>query len=200
MRRKRNRVVKSTPLSGDIAKAYATEKMVCEWNQPYRGIILCYDILLRINPYSIYIDDVYLLDRCPDQGLENVKNMEEMISAGWNLKDIEVDPIKKSKYTRYCGTETFWGYKYGKPVGKIIYSFKGDGKAKLKFGNCYKGGRAKVYLNKNLLDSTTRYKNKTIHFEYKQGDTLMVKETGAGIFIIHSLKISCNGKVASTEK
>ena len=168
-----------------------------------QGIILCYDInfkLLRINPYSVYIVDVYLLDRCPDQGLENVKNMEEMVSAGWNLKDIEVDPIKKSKYTRYCGTETFWGYKYGKPVGKITYSFKGDGKATLKFGNCYKGGRAKVYLNKNLLDSTTRYKNKTIHFEYKQGDTLMVKETGAGIFIIHSLKISCNGKVASTEK
>ena len=156
--------------------------------------------LPQINPYSSYIVDVYLLDRCPDQGLENVKNTEEMISAGWKLKDIEVDPIKKSKYTRYCGTETFWGYKYGKPVGKITYSFKGDGKATLKFGNCYKGGRANVYLNKTFLASTTRYENKTIHFDYKPGDTLMVEETGAGIFIIHSLKISCNGKVASTEK
>ena len=158
------------------------------------------NILLRINPYSSYIVDVYLLVRCPDQGLENVKNMEEMISAGWNLKDIELDPIKKSKYTKYCGTETFWGYKYGKPVGKITYNFKGDGKATLKFGNCYKRGRANVYLNKTFLASTTRYENKTIHFEYKSGDTLMVEETGTGIFIIRSMKISCSGKVASNEK
>ena len=121
-----------------------------------------------------------------------------MILAGWDLKGIKDHP--NARFEGRCGTETFWGYKYGNPVGKISYPFKGDGEAMLKFGNCYEKGRTKVYLNKDLIASTTIKRNITIGFEYKTGDILRVEERNSGIFIIHSLKISCNGKVASTEK
>ena len=122
-----------------------------------------------------------------------------MISAGWNLNDIEDDPVKIARWNKYCKTETFWGYKYGPAVGKISYIFKGDGKASLEFGNCFTRGMAKVYLNKDLIAST-RGENTEKVFAYKKGDILMIKEVDTGIFIIHSLKISCTGKVASPEK
>ena len=72
-----------------------------------------------------------------------------MSLAGWNLKYLDVHPIATSKATRWCGADSFWGYNYGRKVGKITYIFKGDGEAKLNFGNCFTKGTAKVYLNKD---------------------------------------------------
>ena len=137
------------------------------------------------------------LDPCPDQGLENVRNRTEMSLAGWNLKYLDVHPIATSKATRWCGADTFWGYNYGRKVGKITYIFKGDGEARLNFGNCFTKGTAKVYLNKNEIGSANMKEKKQINFAYTTGDTLRIKEVGSGVFIIHALKISCDGKTSS---
>ena len=147
------------------------------------------------NLYSVVIVD--FLDPCPDQGLENVRNRTEMSLAGWNLNELDVHPIATSKYNRWCGADTFWGYNYGRKVGRITYIFKGDGEAQLNFGNCYTMGTAEVYLNKNKIGSVKTKENKEINFAYTTGDTLRIKEVGPGIFIIHALKISCDGKTSS---
>ena len=118
--------------------------------------------------------------------------------AGWNLNGVDTTTTASSKASRTCGVDTFWGYNYGKSVGKISYIFKGNGNATLNFGNCHKKGTTKVYLNKDRIGSASRIENKQINFTYTPGDTLRIKEVGQGIFIIHALKISCNGKTAST--
>ena len=120
-----------------------------------------------------------------------------MSLAGWNLKKLDVHPIATSKFNRWCGSDTFWGYNYGRKVGRISYIFKGDGEARLNFGNCFTKGTAKVYLNGNKIGLAKRKENKQIKFAYTTGDTLKIKEVGTGIFIIHALKISCNGKTSS---
>ena len=150
------------------------------------------------NSCSAFIVELYFLDRCPDKDLENVKTRTEMRLAGWNLNDVHTTTTASSKASRTCGVDTFWGYTYGKPVGKISYIFKGDGKATLDFGNCHTKGTTKVYLNKNRIGSATRIENKQINFTYTPGDTLRIEEVNMGIFIIRALKISCNGKSAST--
>ena len=147
---------------------------------------------------SVLIVDLYFSARCPDQGLENVKNRKGMSSAGWNLNDVRTTTESRGKATRTCGVDTFWGYNYGNDAGKISYIFKGHGNAILNFDNCLKKGTTKVYLNKDRIGSASRIENKQINFTYTPGDTLRIKEVGQGIFIIHALKISCNGKTAST--
>ena len=121
-----------------------------------------------------------------------------MSLAGWNLNGVRTTIEERGKGTRICGLDTFWGYNYGNDVGKISYIFKGDGKATLDFGNCHTKGTTKVYLNKDRIGSATRIENKQINFTYTPGDTLRIEEVNMGIFIIRALKISCNGKSAST--
>ena len=119
-----------------------------------------------------------------------------MSSAGWNLNDVRTTTESRGKATRTCGLDTFWGYNYGNDVGKISYIFKGHGIAMLNFGNCHTKGKTQVYLNKERISTATRMENKQINFTYAPGDTLMIREKKMGIFIIHAMKISCNGQAA----
>ena len=143
--------------------------------------------------FYLYFSQIVLV-RCPDKKLQNVRNKAEIMAAGWNL-DLKNDPIATSRYRKFCGTDTFWGYKHGQPVGKMSYVFKGHGGATLKFGNCWRRGVTKVYLNDKLIGSAKSKRQDEINLTYKPGDTLRLKEVNEGIIIIYSLMISCNGKI-----
>ena len=115
-----------------------------------------------------------------------------MVDAGWNL---DVDPDTKT-YGSVCGSSTFWGYRYGNPIGKVQASFHGSGTAKLIFGQCYTSPQAvtNVYLNDvKIKNAATDDGEVTVTFDYKPGDTLRLEEVNTGIIKISSLVLTCKG-------
>ena len=158
-----------------------------------KHIILVIPIVMRFgNSYQTLVSNIFLfVGPCPDSGLQNLKNRAVMTSAGWVL-DVDDD---MTNYAYYCGASTFWGYKFGWPIGRVSAVFKGVGRAVLDFGECYYKGVTKVYLNDMQLGTAlTNQKSEIIDFKYKPGDTLKLEEEGVGIIIINSLIITCAGK------
>ena len=58
-----------------------------------------------------------------------------MKDSGW-IVFVKADPNKAYGAKRFCGNETFWGYKHGAAIGYVQATFKGSGKGTLNFGNC----------------------------------------------------------------
>ena len=119
-----------------------------------------------------------------------------MSSSGWVIDVNNADNAKNNGiYQKLCGTSTFWGYKFGGPVGRVTAVFRGSGKASLSFGECWFRGTTKVYLNNRQIGiATTRKVSVVVHFDYTPGDTLKLEEEGAGIIKINYLKLTCTGK------
>ena len=114
-----------------------------------------------------------------------------MRSAGWIL---DVDP-DQTRYISYCGSSTFWGYKYGYPIGRISATFRGYGHGSISFGNCWTKGNTNVYLNNQLIGTAAaNQKMAAAKFWYRPGDTLKLEEHNAGIILVNSLELFCEGK------
>ena len=124
-----------------------------------------------------------------DQELGDFSSQSAMIKNGWN---INVKTTNDPKYFNKCGgTNTWFGYTYGKTVGSISTTFSGYGKAVLFYGNCI-GGQVKVYLNGNEINRAHRQPSKEFTFNYSKGDTLSIKEFRASIIKLNSLEIKPN--------
>ena len=123
-----------------------------------------------------------------------------MRSNGWVIDVNNADnPRKNGIYTTLCGASSFWGYKFGLPVGRVSTTFKGSGKASLSFGECWFTGTTKVYLNNRQIGiASSRKLGVVVHFEYTQGDILKLEEEGAGIIKIDTLRLKCTGKFKET--
>ena len=118
-----------------------------------------------------------------------------MISNGWAIC---ADNLKDTVYKSSCEPPmTFWGYNYGQEYGGCVARFMGSGKAILDFGNCWKSGQTRVYLNKKRLKMAGKLVNSTVvTFNYKKGDVLRLEETPTGIVKINALHLSnCVGNI-----
>ena len=68
-----------------------------------------------------------------------------METNGWTI-DVEhsnLDDSDADNNEDRCGTETFYGWKKD-PSAKVSTTFKGNGEAKMSFGNCDARGRVVV--------------------------------------------------------
>ena len=104
---------------------------------------------------------------------------------------------------RICGNETFYGYKPGDQVGTVSYTFREYGEATLGFGNCkhcidagipYVCGYVVVMLNDGELARTGSNIDKSVTFQYKNGDSLNVSEIHKAIIKLNYLKLECGSK------
>ena len=113
-----------------------------------------------------------------------------MKKGGWNF-DVSHQHTYY-KYARECGTSTWYGFKYGYPIGSVTAIFAGSGKATLNFGNCYASGRVVVYLNeKDIGHADANTPKQEITFDYSKGDNLTIKEENMAIIKLNSLNLSC---------
>ena len=112
-----------------------------------------------------------------------------MKDSGW-IVFVKADPNKAYGAKRFCGNETFWGYKHGAGIGYVQATFKGPGVGTLNFGNCYTRGKTRVYLNnRRIAEAGIGQKSEVVSFNYNKGDVLKITEEGAGIIKINSLKL-----------
>ena len=123
-----------------------------------------------------------------DKKLEDLSSSKVMGLNGWL---IDAPYENNPKYYRQCGTNGWFGYKYGYPVGSIKATFRGEfGVASLSFGNCYSKGQVIVYLNKKEISRAEgNVSNKDVVFNFTKGDTLSIKEKNVAIIKLNELRI-----------
>ena len=137
--------------------------------------------------YISLISQILYAGPCVDHALQNVRNRNDMVVGGWTINA----PDQSNAWAKDCGGyNTFWGYTNGSPVGYVSAIFKGSGIATLNFGNCWKKGITKVYLNGQVVGSAGPFQSSVVaRFNYKSGDNLKIAEENMGIIKINSLKL-----------
>ena len=118
----------------------------------------------------------------------DITSKETMEENGWIFS---VTKHKQEKYVSYCGDTSWFGHSSQWNEGSVSAKFKGNGNAKLIFGNCWSAHNVNVYLNQNQLANASGDENsKEVLFNFTGGDVLKITEDGA-IIKLHSLSISC---------
>ena len=137
--------------------------------------------------YISLISQISYAGPCVDHALQNVRNRNDMVVGGWTINA----PHQSDEWAAGCGGyNTFWAYTNAAPVGYVSAIFKGSGIATLNFGNCWKKGITKVYLNGNAVSSAGPFQSSVVaRFNYKSGDNLKIAEENMGIIKINSLKL-----------
>ena len=116
-----------------------------------------------------------------------------MQANGWTFHAKPNSETKRN--SAMCGTETWFGYKYGKKVGYVWKTFRENGTATLKFGNCYPRGVVIVYLNDiEISRATSSTLEVEANFEYFKGDVLSIMEKN-GFIKLNSLKLNYQGNM-----
>ena len=124
--------------------------------------------------------------------------MEIMKRNGWIFEISTNIPFWVRTITdRYCNSNSFYGFKAGSEVGKVMALFTGQGSATLDFGNCATQGYTSVFLNNQYIaHAGPNTLSKSITFQYTPGSALLFNEFCSGIIKINSLKLDCEGKNA----
>jgi len=91
-------------------------------------------------------EDEDIVQQCIDMDLQDVQNKEIMLANGWEMDITSNIPLWIQQITdRYCSSNTFYGFKAGPKVGKVMATFQGYGSATLDFGNCATQGFTSVF-------------------------------------------------------
>ena len=116
-----------------------------------------------------------------------------MLKNGWMF---HTKPESRTKrHSAMCGAKTWFGYKNGNKVGYVWKTFRENGIATLKFGNCNRRGVVIVNLNDiEISRATSSTLEVEANFEYFKGDVLSIMEKN-GFIKLNSLKLNYQGKM-----
>jgi len=78
----------------------------------------------------------------------------------------------------------WYAFKNNDAVGTMKITLNGTGKGKLEFGNCWKTGVVKVYLDESEIASAGPGEFKLVSFEYNDGSQLEISELDTAIIQI----------------
>ena len=93
------------------------------------------------------------------------------------------------------GTQNWYGLKKGNAIGSISTIFKGRGRARLVFGNCWTTGTVKAHLDGTFIAfAPGNTPSKTVEFNFNVGSILKITEENVAIVSYNSLHIvQCDG-------
>ena len=114
---------------------------------------------------------------------------------GWTI-DIDSDSdFYTEKFCSKWGTNYWYGFKQGNAIGSISTIFKGRGRARLDFGNCWTTGTVKVHLDGTFIAfAPGNTPSKTVEVYFNIGSILKITEENSAIISYNSLHIiQCNG-------
>ena len=120
--------------------------------------------------------------------VQNLIGSRSQTVPGWTMNITVGSPIpssedvhRKFKIMQKCfHPYTWWGDYSGQPSGYIRTKLNKCGKARLNFGNCYQNSD-NVQVNLNNIEigrAKGGVDNKTIEFEFKDGDILELRDIG----------------------
>ena len=142
---------------------------------------------------------VHVAEFCKNDHLNNLLESTATNSAeGWTIncnEGVWNSPSDK------CSN--WYGYIPNDDVGSISTTFKGSGRARLDFGNCYKNGRVKAYLDGKMIGKGAgKYTfSKVVEFNFQHGSILEINEQNTATIQFNSLKIiSFNGCPGKTQE
>ena len=110
---------------------------------------------------------------------------EDLINKNWENDWSKYDP--NGIILKQCGNGTKWfGFADRNDVGTINTTLSGCGKATLNFGNCGNHGRVVAYKNGKELGRAHAFENKTIAFEFFDGDSIEIRLYNWGIILLNN--------------
>ena len=95
---------------------------------------------------------------------------------------------KNGRVFKECGNGKKWFGFVGSEddVGLINTTLSGCGTATLEFGNCYDEGRIVAYKNGKEIGVADGLENKTIAFEFFDGDSIEIRLYNWGIILLNN--------------
>ena len=129
--------------------------------------------------------------------INNIKSSKTNKAKGW-IFDIDRGPCPwncfYSTNIGTCDNASWFGWKDGSPVGSISTILYGNGTALITFGNCWKKGLVRLYINGNEVYTVHSNILVTIEFDFNDGDKLELKEHYIGIIRLDDIQIKgCRG-------
>ena len=98
-----------------------------------------------------------------------------------------------------CSAGNWYGWTNFKPEGSISTTLKGNGRARLFFGNCWDGrkpwdkGYVKAYLDGSQMKYASHGKHVSHMFNYKNGSKLEIREINGGIIQFNKFQTLASG-------
>ena len=124
-----------------------------------------------------------------------------MVDVAHGLHDYHVwsKYDKNGIFLQWCGNGKKWFafMKKRNEVGSINTTLSGCGKATLDFGNCFIDGNVAAYKNGKELGMAKALENKTIAFEFFDGDLIEIQDHDSGSIMLFNnfLQDPCPGEI-----
>ena len=124
--------------------------------------------------------------------------------SGWTFTSLYDGVWNHAKYGRRCSraNNNWFGYCGGGCAGSIKTKLSKCGKARLNFGNCCSDSNGNVWsnsgdtvvakLNGREIGTAQAYHSKVVEFDFKNGDTLVLRERDSIIEFNDFTIISCS--------
>ena len=131
---------------------------------------------------------------CSDAPLSHLSSKSTMEDNGW-VVDATFHSLTSNIAT--CSANTFYGWSTGSNIAQAVTKFRGNGGAKLLFGNCYNSGFVSVYLNDIQIGYVYSQGSDIVKFNYRKGDVISIKAhsvQASAILALYSLEITDWGK------
>ena len=134
--------------------------------------------------------------------VNNLKSSKSQNVDGWKFEDVTYGPWRELDSNSELGlavSEAPWfGWNEnndGDDVASISYTFKGNGKANLNYGNCFKQGEVvavafrKKYGQETISKAGMFQPHTDIEFEFQDGDELKISELKGAIIQFNNLTL-----------
>ena len=110
---------------------------------------------------------------------KNISAWDINLSHGqWLFPDPDI-PESNDEVRHECGGGKKWyGWEFKEKTGSISTILPRSGKLKISFGNCWKSGKVRLYLNGVMKSSAIPLSNLKSMFKFKAGDELMLCDEG----------------------
>ena len=151
---------------------------------------ICYYIISRLVPKNVNISDHdhHWKINC-QQGVWDINQQNNFTDS------------QKRKYPGASNCANWYGWTNFQPEGSISTILKGNGLAKLNFGNCWDGrepwtkSSVKVFLDgKEIKSARHRQVNVLVEFEYQEGSKLEIREIDVGIIQFNKFEVISSSK------
>ena len=127
----------------------------------------------------------YFFPRDEESLCGNMINVNRLANSVTNklpewVFDLEIGSWNFGGNIGSCGDSSWWGFREGNAIGSISIMLYGKGYASLTFGNCWKTGEVKLFLNDSVITSVGPNSIQTVEF-YFEHSQFKLEEHHTGI-------------------
>ncbi|CAJ1433240.1 unnamed protein product [Effrenium voratum] len=156
-----------------------------------------YDTSVMIIEQVFFLCDAHVAkfshDDCEGNDVNDFSSYGRMFLSGWRFKNRQrKNSWKPRNYRSGVPGGSYWGFRGGNAALELSLTLRGTGYYWLAFGNQYKRGVVKFFVNDEEKSSAGAATYKEIAGRFVDGYTLTIGEYNTAVLVVQRLWISCD--------